>query len=61
LEKLNLNTRLGKQIAESHNNFKRYFFKIEQGVIRNHSKVFDSKGQYVDWIITNSNEFFIGH
>ncbi|WP_394666428.1 hypothetical protein [uncultured Chryseobacterium sp.] len=61
LEKLNLNTKLGKQIAESYNNFKRYFFKIEQGLIKNHSGVFDSKGLYVDWIITNNNDFFIGH
>ncbi|SDQ38509.1 hypothetical protein SAMN05421664_1403 [Chryseobacterium soldanellicola] len=61
LQKLNLNTKLTKQIAAETNNFKRYFFKIEQGMIKTHKGVFDSGGEYIDWIITDNNEFFIGH
>lgn len=64
LKKLNFNKKLPKQIADISNNFKQYFVKVKEGKLITKEGLFNPtthKDNWVDWIITETNELKFGH
>ncbi len=64
LKKLNFNKKLPEQISDILNNFKQYFVKVKEGKLITKEGLFNPtthKDNWVDWIITETNELKFGH